>query len=181
LLHTSTNTLLEAGYEHGNAMTNDMNAENRMIRHAVATLAYRAAKTLRDAPADFGEFRVKPGSRTPVEILAHIGDLFDWALSMAKGRETWRDTSPQGWDREVARFYASVKEFDAHIATSSRLACPLEKLLQGPIADAISHVGQLAMLRHLFGNPIRGENYFQADIKIGRVGLNQPAPRKEFT
>ncbi len=151
-----------------------------MIRHAVATMVYRGTKTLRDAPADFGGFRVKPESRTPVEIVAHMGDLFDWALSVAKGQETWRSSPPQEWDREVARFYASVKEFDTYLANSPSVACPLERLFQGPIADAISHVGQLAMLRHLFGAPIRGENYFKADIGIGQVGPNQPAPRKEF-
>ncbi|HCA81865.1 MAG TPA: hypothetical protein DEP53_19205, partial [Bacteroidetes bacterium] len=116
----------------------------------------------------------------PVEIVAHMGDLFDWALSMAKGHEIWRNSPPQEWDREVARFYDTVTEFDSYLATSSTVACPLERLFQGPIADAISHVGQLAMLRHLFGVPIRGENYYKADISIGQVGPDQPAPRKEF-
>ncbi|MCX6145540.1 MAG: hypothetical protein NTZ35_20220 [Ignavibacteriales bacterium] len=162
-------------------MTDDITSGHGMLRHAVATMVYRGAKTLRDAPADFGAFRVKPASRTPVEIVAHMGDLFDWALSMVKGQEIWRSSSPQEWDREVARFYASVKEFDTHLANSSTVACPLERLFQGPIADAISHVGQLAMLRHLFGAPIKGENYFKADIGIGQVGPNQPAPRKEFS
>jgi len=162
-------------------MTTELKTERGMIRHAVATMVYRGAKTLRDAPAKFGAFRLKPESRTPVEIVAHMGDLFDWALSMAKGQEIWRSSPPQEWDREVARFYASVKEFDSYLATSSPIACPLDRLFQGPIADAISHVGQLAMLRHLFGAPIKGENYFKADIGIGQVGPNQPAPRKEFS
>jgi hypothetical protein len=161
-------------------MTTDIKTERGIVRHEVATVVYRGAKTLRNAPADFGMFRVKPGSRTPVEIVAHIGDLFDWALSMAKGQEVWHDSPPQAWDREVARFYASVKEFDSYLISSPTIACPLEKLFQGPIADAISHVGQLAMLRHLFGAPIRGENYFVADISIGQVGPNQPPVRKEF-
>jgi hypothetical protein len=162
-------------------MTTDIKSDHEMLRHAVATMVYRGAKTLRDAPAEFGIFRVKSESRTPVEIVAHLGDLFDWALSMAKGQEMWRDSPPQEWDREVARFYASVKEFDSYLATSPTVACSLERLFQGPIADAISHVGQLAMLRHLFGAPIKGENYFKADIGIGQVGPNQPAPRKEFS
>ena len=161
-------------------MTNDNTSDLKMIRHAVATIVYRGAKTLRGTPADFGVFRVKPESRTPVEIVAHMGDLFDWSLSMAKGQEHWRSSPAQEWDREVARFYASVKEFDTHLANSSTVACPLDRLFQGPIADAISHVGQLAMLRHLFGAPIKGENYFKADISIGQVGPDQPAPRKEF-
>ena len=162
-------------------MTTELKTERGMIRHAVATMVYRGAKTLRDAPAKFGAFRLKPESRTPVEIVAHMGDLFDWALSMAKGQEIWRSSPPQEWDREVARFYASVKEFDSYLATSSPIACPLDRLFQGPIADAISHVGQLAMLRHLFGAPIKGENYFKADVGIGQVGPDQPAPRKEFS
>jgi hypothetical protein len=166
--------------ENKNEMTIDIKPDRGMIRHAVATMVYRGAKTFRNAPTDFGVFRVKPESRTPVEIVAHMGDLFDWALSMAKGQEVWHDSPPQAWDCEVARFYASVKEFDSYLAGPSRTACPLERLFQGPIADAISHVGQLAMLRHLFGAPIRGENYFVADISIGQVGPNQPPPRKEF-
>jgi hypothetical protein len=161
-------------------MTTDTKPHRGMIRHAVATVVYRGAKTLRDVPADFGVFRVKPESRTPVEIVAHMGDLFDWALSMAKGEEMWHDSLPQPWGQQVARFYASAQAFDSYLAGPSPVACPLEKLFQGPIADAISHVGQLAMLRHLFGAPIRGENYFRADISIGQVGPDQPPPRKEF-
>jgi hypothetical protein len=161
-------------------MTTQIKTESDMIRHAVATTIYRGAKTLRDTPADFGTFRIKPESRTPVEIVAHMGDLFDWSLSMVKGQEVWRSSPPQEWDREVARFYASVKEFDTYLAASSPIACPLDRLFQGPIADAISHVGQLAMLRHLCGFPIKGENYFVADINVGQVGSNQPAPRKAF-
>ena len=114
-------------------MTTELKTERGMIRHAVATMVYRGAKTLRDAPAKFGAFRLKPESRTPVEIVAHMGDLFDWALSMAKGQEIWRSSPPQEWDREVARFYASVKEFDSYLATSSPIACPLDRLFQGPI------------------------------------------------
>ena len=162
-------------------MTSDIKSDRGIVRHAVATVIYRGAKTLRDAPANFATFRIKSGSRTPVEIVAHMGDLFDWALSMAKGQEIWRSSPPQEWDREVTRLYSSVKEFDTYLANSSTVACSLERLFQGPIADAISHVGQLAMLRHLFGAPIKGENYFKADIGIGQVGPDQPAPRKEFS
>ena len=151
-----------------------------MIRHALATMVYRGAKTLRDVPASFGSFRVKDGCRTPVEILAHMGDLFDWALSMATGQEAWHNSTPQEWDREIARFYESVKAFDAYLAGPSPVVAPLEKLFQGPIADAMTHVGQLAMLRGLFGVPIIGENYFRADIAVGQVGPNQPSPRKVF-
>jgi hypothetical protein len=154
--------------------------DREIVRHIIATIVYRGAKTLRDAPSDFEKFRINPQSRTPVEIVAHMGDLFDWALTIAKGQGVWHDSPPQAWDHEVARFYASVKEFDTYLASSSTIACPFEKLIQGPITDALTHVGQLAMLRHLFGAPIIGENYFMADIVAGRVGPEQSKPRKEF-
>jgi hypothetical protein len=157
-----------------------MNADRAMVRHAVATVVYRGSKTLRDAPRDFGSFLIAPASRMPVEIVAHMADLFEWALSMAAGNEAWREAAPRIWDNEVARFYASVKRFDDFLESSPKIACSLERLFQGPIADALTHVGQLAMLRHFSGSPIKGENYFRADIAIGKVGPDQPPPRKLF-
>ncbi len=163
-----------------NTMSPEYRSDLSFLRHAVATTVYRGAKTLRDAPAGFAEFRIKPGSRTPVEIVAHICDLYDWALSMAQGHEVWHDSKPGQWDHEAARFYRSAAAFDACLSGSSVTACPVEKLFQGPVADVLTHVGQLAMLRHLYGLPIRGENYYKADIRAGQVGPDQPPPKKLF-
>jgi hypothetical protein len=154
--------------------------KNEMFRHSNATLAYRAAKTLHHIPENFAAFRIDAKSRASVEILAHMGDLMDWALSMAKGKSIWHESVPKDWDSEAVRFYDSVKQFDTFLASGAVVACPLEKLFQGPIADALTHVGQLAMLRRIAGGPIRGENYFVADIIVGRVGSEQSQPRKTF-
>jgi hypothetical protein len=154
--------------------------ELTMLRHTVAVVAYRGSKTLRDAPESFATFRIKEKTRTPAEIVAHMTDLFDWALSMAEGKELWRDSIPRSWTDEVTRLYASIGRLDQFLAVSPQIACSLERLLQGPIADALTHVGQLAMLRHLHGSPMRGENYYKADIAVGRVGPDQSAPRREF-
>jgi hypothetical protein len=161
-------------------MTTNSEHHHEMFRHIIASLAYRATKTLRDVPDTFATFRTDTKSRAPVEILTHMGDLFDWALSMLKGEEIWHDSHPQDWKREVDRFCDSLQKFDAYLAGNAPISCPLDKLFQGPIADAFTHVGQLAMLRRLSGTPIRGENYFKADIIIGKVGLEQSKPRKEF-
>ena len=168
--------------EQGNnsTMATESLHDRQMIRHTVATLVYRATKTFAKVPAGFDAFRAKSTSRTPAEIVAHMGDLFDWALSLARGNEVWHDSPPQEWQREVDRWFAAVREFDTYLANSPTIACPMERLFQGPIADALTHVGQLAMLRNLFGAPIRGENYFRADISVGRVGPDQAAPRREF-
>ena len=152
----------------------------QFLRHTVATAAYRAAKPLRDAPDSFANFRCADTIRIPAKILAHISDLFDWALSMAQGKQTWRDSQPQHWPAEVERFFASIEKFDDYLASSEPLHATPEKLFQGPIADALTHIGQLAILRRLSGAPIKGENYYMAEIAAGRTGPDQSAPRREF-
>jgi len=151
-----------------------------LLRHAVATLAYRGGKALRGAPSGFAEFRVADTTRTPGQILAHIGDLLDWALSLAKGAEQWRNSGSLPWDNGVGRFFAALQALDAYLASDAPLAAPAEKLFQAPVADALTHIGQISMLRRLAGAPVRGENYSRADIVVGRVGPAQTAPKREF-
>jgi hypothetical protein len=155
-------------------------ASRQLFRHTLATLAYRGGKTLRDAPDSFAEFRASAETRTPAQILAHLGDLLDWALSIASGKQQWNNSKPLVWPQEVNRFFAALEAFDAYLASGNAMHVPAEKLFQGPIADALTHVGQIAMLRRLAGCPIRGENYFVADIAAGRVGSSQSAPVREF-
>jgi hypothetical protein len=152
----------------------------QLLRHTLATVAYRGGKALRGAPEPFAAFRSSDGTRTPAEILAHLGDLYDWALSTAQGKQAWQPSKPMPWNAEVERFFAAVQRFDDYIASGEQLHVSAEKLFQGPIADSLTHVGQLAMLRRMAGVQIRGENYFVADISVGRCGADQAAPRREF-
>jgi hypothetical protein len=152
----------------------------QLLRHTLATLAYRAGKTLRGAPDSFAAFSTGEKGRTPAHVLAHMGDLFDWALSIARGKQEWHDSTPLPWPQEVERFFTTLKTFDDYLASSAPLAAPPEKLFQGPVADALTHTGQLAILRRMAGCPIRGENYFRAEIVAGRVGHDQAAPTREF-
>jgi len=151
-----------------------------LLRHSVATIAYRAGKIVRDAPQGYVDFEAGKNCRTPIQILAHIGDLFDWALAMAKGKPEWHSSEPLSWPDEVQRFFDSLKRFDDYLAGPEQLHASPDKLFQGPVADALNHVGQLAILRRLSGVPIRGENYYKADIAAGRVGKDQPPPNIEF-
>ena len=151
-----------------------------LLRHTVATLAYRGGKAIANAPDGFNQFRIADGSRTPDQILAHIGDLLDWALSIAKGQQTWHNSTPLPWEQETARFYAALAALDSYLASDDELRAPEEKLFQGPVADALTHVGQIAMLRRIAGGPMKGENYYVAEIEAGRVGADQSAPRREF-
>lgn len=157
-----------------------MDPKRELLRHTVATLAYRAGKAMRGAPSSFATFLTPGATRTPVQIVTHIGDLFDWALSIAKGAQAWQDSTPLEWDAEVRRFFDALGRFDAYLASDAPLGAPAEQLFQGPVADALTHTGQLTMLRRLAGAVMRSENYFRADIVVGRVGLEQTPPRREF-
>jgi len=157
-----------------------MHDERAFLRHTLATLAYRGGKATRGARADFGEFKVSPGTRTPSSILCHIGDLLEWALSIVRGEPGYTERKPLSWEGEVQRFHRALQELDAFLAGSEPLQGSAEKLFQGPIADALTHVGQIAMLRGVHGEPVRGENFYVADIETGRVGEAQPPPKREF-
>jgi hypothetical protein len=152
----------------------------QLLRHTLATLAYRGGKALRGAPETFAGFNTGEKGRTPAQILAHMGDLFEWALSIAQGKEEWHNATPLPWPQEVNRFFQTLQAFDDHLASSLPLDCPAEKLFQGPVADALTHTGQMAMLRRMAGCPMRGENYFRAEIVAGRVGEAQAVPGQEF-
>jgi hypothetical protein len=150
-----------------------------MLRHAVATLAYRAGKVLRGAPEEFSNFALA-APQTPGRILAHLCDLFDWALTLANGAQQWRNSEVGSWEADSARFFETLQAFDRRLADATPLGCDPERLFQGPVADALTHVGQIAMLRRLAGVPISGENYFVAKVSVGRSGADQAAPVYEF-
>ena len=161
-------------------MTPSVDGKIGMLRHTLATLAYRGGKALRGAPPEFARYRVAPGTRTPLEILAHIGDLLGWTLLMADGKHQWHNSAPLPWDEEIARFFAALEALDRRLASGEALGVPADNLFQGPIADALTHVGQIAMLRRMAGCAMSGENYFVAAIETGRAGADQAAPVKEF-
>jgi hypothetical protein len=156
----------------------EVDTSRNLMRHALATLAYRGGKALRGAPESFASFA--GGTRTPLLIVAHLGDLIEWAHALAAGGATWHNSTPVSWDHECDRFFRALSDFDNFLASGSPVAAPIERLFQGPVADALTHVGQIAMLRRMAGAPTRGENYFVADIAAGRVGPDQAPPKREF-
>jgi len=152
------------------------------LRHALATLAYRAGKTVRGTPEAFGTYRETPESPSVVEILSHMGDLMDWLLRIVRGKPSWTTAKPLPWEQEIARFFAALTSLDDHLASGAPILAEPERVFQGGVADALTHTGQLAMLRRLSGHKMKGESYARADIVVGRVGLDQtPAdPKNEF-
>jgi len=157
-----------------------MDGTNDLLRHTVATVAYRGGKVLRGAPEGFSETRASDDARSAGEILAHVGDLFDWAVSLVEGQQKWTNSTPLPWDEEVARFHAALKAFDDALAKKPPTAAEAERLFQGPIADALTHIGQIAQLRRMAGSNVRPENYFLAEVVKGRVGAEQAPAKLEF-
>ena len=155
-----------------------------VLRHLVATLGYRAAKVLRDEPPGFGSMTFGASTRRPVLIVAHLADLMSWAVRLAQGEYSWKAEGGDDWNGEVTRFFDGLTTLDRLLASEQSLRGPVddqvEKLIQGPLADALTHVGQLAMLRGMAGTPIRPESYARADIVVGRVGMDQSPARAGF-
>src|SRR5687767_14184299 len=149
------------------------------LRQLAATLAYRAAKVLRDLPPEFPHRTFGEATRQPVRIVAHLADLMTWGVSLAAGGKEWKAEGGNDWDVEVDRFFTQLAALDAALAAEGPFAGSVEKLIQGPLADALTHVGQLAMLRGMAGAPVRPESYARAKIEAGRVGRDQ-APGFEF-
>ena len=151
-----------------------------IVRHLAATLAYRAAKVLRDTPPEFASASFGSVTRQPVRIVAHLADLMSWGVTMTRGEYVWKAGGGDDWDKEVNRFFAGLEALDRELATDGPFAGALDKLIAGPLADALTHVGQLAMLRGMSGAPVRPESYARAEIVPGRVGLEQAPPGREF-
>jgi hypothetical protein len=160
--------------------TKTSHSRDLALRHTLATLAYRGAKALKDAPPGFSSFRAARDSRSAGEILAHLCDLLDWALSQARGQEQWQNTNPREWGQDCERFFVALTAFDAFLASDEEMQAPPERLFQGAVADSLTHVGQIAMLRRLAGARVRGENYARAKIAIGRTTADQADPVSEF-
>ena len=157
-----------------------MSTDRDLLRHTVATLAYRAEKVLRDAPEGFANIRVSSSSRSALEIVSHLGDLIQWAERMANGEYVWAPQPASDWTAACDRFFALLREFDAALAKTDFEKFAPGVIFQGPIADALTHVGQLALMRGVAGSAVRPESYARAQIEAGKVGREQSSTRKEF-
>lgn len=153
--------------------------DRALLRHCIAVLAYRGSKPLREATPEFVTYDTGEG-RTPLHILSHVSDLMHWALTLASGEGQGKNSTPGSWQDEVNRFYSSLAALDEYLASNAPMRAEIPRLLAGPVADALTHVGQLTLLRRMAGTPTIGENYFAADIETGRVGPDQSPAVKPF-
>jgi len=153
----------------------DNDAERRLLQHYLAAIAYRTQKAIRDAPPEYAVYRAGPGVRTPHQLVRHMSDVLGYAAALLRG-ERWRASLLPAFEEEVARFHHVLEDLNTAIATAGFADLTPARLLQGPLADAMSHAGQLALLRRLSGSPIPPENFIQADVRAGHVGPDQSLP-----
>ena len=153
-----------------------MNRNQTLLRHFVAAIAYRSAKALRDAPSTFATFEAGQKSRTPRQLVRHMSGVLNYALARVhEPRAPLADRT--SYEKEVERFFALLREFAEHLQELELGDAAAERLLQGPLADVMTHIGQLALLRRLSGSPVPPENFYRAAVDAGRLGLDQLAPR----
>jgi len=154
-----------------------MNNTQALLRHFLASIAYRTAKALRGAPSDYESFQAGHSTRTPRQLVRHMSGVINYAIGiLGEPRDVLIDGPT--YAVEVERFFALLRELADRLAATADLAdADAERLLQGPLSDAMAHAGQLALLRRLSGSPIAPENFFAAAIHPSRLGLDQPAPR----
>jgi len=139
-----------------------------LFRHAIATLGHRFSVAVKDAPAGFADYTACPGARTPGQILAHMNVLVEWSTKVVTASSERPAEASLVWDQALHRFFTLLKAFDDAVVASNGSAIPIEKLLQGPLSDALTHVGQITMLRRMASSPVHAESYFRADIQPGK-------------
>ena len=156
-----------------------MDDKRELLRHFLAALAYRTQKALRGAPENFGSFRAVEGLRTPAQLVCHMTSVLGYARTFFVGGSYRPDELPSLRD-EIRRFHEMLEDLSRHLAAGPPLrgGISAERLLQGPFSDAMTHAGQLAMLRRLAGIPVAPEDFSMANISPERLGPDQPEPAR---
>jgi hypothetical protein len=155
-----------------------MDAKREMLRHFLAALAYRTQKALRDAPAEFAWFQAGAKVRTPLELVRHMDSVLGYARTYFVGG-TYQPPQLQDFQATIAHFHEVLTDLARHLSEGTELrGITAEQILQGPFSDAMTHAGQLALLRRLAGSPVPPENFIFAEVQASNLGPDQPLPSK---
>jgi hypothetical protein len=152
-----------------------MSNKNAMLRHFLASIAYRVTKAIKNAPKTYPNLYIGKGARTPLKILHHITGVLTYAHSFFEHYDTTH-FDIKSWDAEVYELYNILSKIDKSFQEKNSTKITKEQLLQGPLSDSMAHIGQLLMLRRIADSPVPSENFIFADIRKGEVGPDQPDP-----
>ena len=152
-----------------------MTESRQLLQHFLAALAYRTQKALREAPDHFADFRAGPTVRTPKELVRHMTGVIGYAQTMLRGG-TFAPPDLDSFDAEIDRFHAILAKLRDDFGDSAlTTSISDQQFLQGPLSDAMTHAGQLAMLRRISGSPVPSENFIFADVRSDNVSRSQAA------
>ena len=155
-----------------------MDDKRAMLKHFLAALAYRTQKDLRDAPPEFASFRAGSQIRTPHEIIRHMDSVIGYARTFIIGGQ-YRAPKFDNFSETVKHFHEILEDMALHIEKGTEFKdITAEKFLQGPFSDAMTHAGQLALLRRMAGCPVALENFIFAEISTTNLSFDQPLPAK---
>ena len=154
-----------------------MDRDRELLRHVLAAIAYRTQKALRDAPEHYASFSAGNRVRTPTELVRHMAGLMGYVRTFFEGG-SYRPEPLPTFQEEVDRFHGLLEVVGKLLSTGAPCSLSTEQLLQGPFADTLTHVGQLAMLRRLADSPVAPENFIYADIRADRLQADQPPPAR---
>lgn len=155
-----------------------MDQKQTLLQHFLAALAYRTQKALRGAPPEFASFRAAPKVRTPHELIRHMDGVLGYSRTFFIGG-AYRAPEFPDFRAAIAHFHETLADVALHIerGTDLREVTP-EILLQGPFSDAMTHAGQIALLRRLAGHAVPPENFVFAEINVKNLGPDQPLPAR---
>ena len=148
----------------------------RLLQHFLAAVAYRTQKALRGAPDAFADFRAGINVRTPHEIVWHMTGVIGYARTMFHGGR-FTPARAETFPREIERLHATFEGLREDFGNPGLSASITdEQFLQGPLSDAMTHAGQLALLRRLAGSPVASEDFIFAKIDASNVTADQADP-----
>jgi len=143
----------------------------RILRHLVATIAYRASRSLRNVPEGFESVRLDDTAMSAGELILHMTNVMAFALATVRQTDRLQHRA-LAWPQEVTRFYSLLGELDSKLAAGAVLEEGMDlRLVQGPLADILTHIGQLHAMRRKAGAPVDSASYIKADVRIGRIPL----------
>lgn len=143
-----------------------MDNQNELLIHTVKTIRYRFIRATQGASASFGEFRIGANTRLPKEIVNHMFDLVTKTISMLQHGHFGTPPPEQlNFQQEQERLLAALNDLQTGLSRLPPEPAKAKKLLQGPMLDMVTHIGQLAMLNGLHGNKVPRESYFDARLE----------------
>lgn len=144
--------------------------KNEFLRHTLSTIGYRFQKSVKYRNQEFEDFSLGKGSRSPKEIVNHMyAVLSSTTFYLLEEKRQKKSPEKLSLDLEIDRFNEELKNLDQLLSEKDLPINYSKKLLQGPLSDILTHIGQIAMLSRLNNQPIEGEDFSAATISTIKV------------